>query len=81
MKIDLFLKLDGIDGESTDAHQRNEIGLLLYRRDATKRYSTAFAAAPATPDFPPATSASSAACTRKAEHLLPASSLQRETAP
>jgi type VI secretion system secreted protein Hcp len=30
MKIDLFLKLDGIDGESTDARHRNEIELLSY---------------------------------------------------
>ena len=30
MKIDLFLKLDGIDGEATDAHHRNEIELLSY---------------------------------------------------
>ncbi len=30
MKIDLFLKLDGIDGEATDAYHRNEIELLSY---------------------------------------------------
>ena len=30
MKIELFLKLDGIDGEATDAHHRNEIELLSY---------------------------------------------------
>ena len=30
MKIELFLKLDGIDGESTDDRHRNEIELLSY---------------------------------------------------
>ena len=36
MKIDLFLKLDGIDGEATDARHRNEIELLSYNWSATQ---------------------------------------------
>ena len=36
MKIELFLKLEGIDGESTDDRHRNETELLSYSWGATQ---------------------------------------------